>query len=561
MKDHKLGRSYGTWSRFLLLYIPLLLFISGIALYVYYAERQTRHKLFHQQEEVCVENHSHSIMDRLQVVKSDLLFLSLLEEFGAATSTLRESERISIANEFLSFSVARKEYDQIRFIDLDGMERVRINYDDGSPNIVPTDQLQSKGKRYYFRDALKLDRNNIYLSPFDRNIEHGRIEEPFKPVIRFARLVFNADGNRVGVIVLNFLGQNILDELREELHCDHGCRIMLLNRNGFWLRGPVPENEWAFMFKGREDQSFANHFPEEWQRIRTAAGEGHFSSENGYFTFSTIYPLESKEVSSTGHREPFSGSLKQLSGEEYHWKLVTQILPDLYALPPHFFLKLLSGYLSVSFLVAIIALLYARAVEKRKNAETDLENIFNTSIPICITDTTNRIVLFNKAYKEIFPVGNERSKSPIKCYESRPGPACHTDACPLARVLNGEEAVVCEPSKVCSDGTEQHFIVTAQPFLNRHGRIEGIVECFQDITDRRKAEKERDKLLEELRSALSKVKLLSGFLPICASCKKIRDDKGYWNQIEYYVREHSEAEFTHGICPDCANKLYPGVAD
>ena len=61
----------------------------------------------------------------------------------------------------------------------------------------------------------------------------------------------------------------------------------------------------------------------------------------------------------------------------------------------------------------------------------------------------------------------------------------------------------------------------------------------------------------ELQQAMSKVKILSGFLPICASCKKIRDDKGYWNQIESYVRDHSEAEFSHGICPDCAEKLYP----
>ena len=63
-------------------------------------------------------------------------------------------------------------------------------------------------------------------------------------------------------------------------------------------------------------------------------------------------------------------------------------------------------------------------------------------------------------------------------------------------------------------------------------------------------------IIARLKDALSKVNLLSGFLPICASCKKIRDDKGYWNQIESYIRDRSEAEFSHGICPDCANKIY-----
>jgi len=73
----------------------------------------------------------------------------------------------------------------------------------------------------------------------------------------------------------------------------------------------------------------------------------------------------------------------------------------------------------------------------------------------------------------------------------------------------------------------------------------------------RAREKERESLISELTDALSEVKKLSGLFPICASCKKIRDDKGYWNQIESYIRDRSEADFTHGICPECAKKLYP----
>ncbi len=69
-------------------------------------------------------------------------------------------------------------------------------------------------------------------------------------------------------------------------------------------------------------------------------------------------------------------------------------------------------------------------------------------------------------------------------------------------------------------------------------------------------EGEKEKLITDLQAALSKVNVLSGMLPICASCKKIRDDKGYWNQIEKYISEHSEALFSHSICPDCAESLY-----
>jgi len=80
-----------------------------------------------------------------------------------------------------------------------------------------------------------------------------------------------------------------------------------------------------------------------------------------------------------------------------------------------------------------------------------------------------------------------------------------------------------------------------------------------EMIRRKKIEMERKQLIRELKAALSQVKQLSGFLPICANCKKIRDDRGYWKQIEAYIRDHSEANFSHGICPDCAKELYPDI--
>jgi PAS domain S-box-containing protein len=78
-----------------------------------------------------------------------------------------------------------------------------------------------------------------------------------------------------------------------------------------------------------------------------------------------------------------------------------------------------------------------------------------------------------------------------------------------------------------------------------------------DVTERRRVEAEKGRLVRELEASLANVKRLSGLLPICASCKRIRDDRGYWQQVEAYVSDHSEAEFSHGVCPECANKLYP----
>lgn len=82
-----------------------------------------------------------------------------------------------------------------------------------------------------------------------------------------------------------------------------------------------------------------------------------------------------------------------------------------------------------------------------------------------------------------------------------------------------------------------------------------------EIAERKRAEAEKHSLIVELQKALAEVKKLSGLLPICSSCKRVRDDKGYWQQIEGYIRDHSEADFSHGICPECAKKLYPELYD
>ena len=113
----------------------------------------------------------------------------------------------------------------------------------------------------------------------------------------------------------------------------------------------------------------------------------------------------------------------------------------------------------------------------------------------------------------------------------------------------------------------------ARDELSQHkDRLEEIVEARttdlrnayeklrEEDVQRRQVQEEREKLIGELQEALAKVKTLSGFIPICASCKKIRDDKGYWNQIEAYLSAHSEMEFSHSVCPDCARKLYPELS-
>jgi PAS domain S-box-containing protein len=124
------------------------------------------------------------------------------------------------------------------------------------------------------------------------------------------------------------------------------------------------------------------------------------------------------------------------------------------------------------------------------------------------------------------------------------------------RALSGESFKLTE-AYGDTELERRYYENSYNPIIDENGNIIGLTLYLTDITERRQAEEEREMLISELRKALYQVKILRGLLPICASCKKIRNDKGFWEQMEVYIRNHSEADFSHSICPECAIKLYP----
>ncbi|MBU2547691.1 MAG: response regulator [Proteobacteria bacterium] len=107
------------------------------------------------------------------------------------------------------------------------------------------------------------------------------------------------------------------------------------------------------------------------------------------------------------------------------------------------------------------------------------------------------------------------------------------------------------------EGEERWISHLCRPVYDERERFMGKRISNRDVTVRKRAETEREDLIVQLQEALARVKTLSGLLPICSNCKKIRDDQGYWLQLESYIHDHSEARFSHGICPECSRKLYP----
>jgi len=125
----------------------------------------------------------------------------------------------------------------------------------------------------------------------------------------------------------------------------------------------------------------------------------------------------------------------------------------------------------------------------------------------------------------------------------------------LERIASGERIVHHETVRRRKNSDYINVSLTISPIRDDSGSIIGASTIARDITERERVRKEREELITELREALANVRTLKGLLPICAWCKKIRDDRGYWQQIEAFIREHSEAHFSHGICPACAQKV------
>ena len=130
------------------------------------------------------------------------------------------------------------------------------------------------------------------------------------------------------------------------------------------------------------------------------------------------------------------------------------------------------------------------------------------------------------------------------------------EPCPLNDIQVYEAPQFIEHTHYDKNGDMTVVEAGAYPIRNQDGQVDSFVYISKDITARKRLEAEKERLIEELQAALANVRRLTGLLPICMHCKKIRDDKGYWKQLEDYISEHSEAEFTHSLCPECRRKYY-----
>lgn len=309
----------------------------------------------------------------LEALALDLTFLINHSALNEAINNPNTENIASLAEDFANFSRSKGIYDQIRWLDETGMERVRVDYRLNQSQIVPTDRLQNKGKRYYFSDTFKLKAGEIFVSPLDLNIERGEVTIPFKPMIRIGSPIVDRQGVKRGIILLNYYGEEMLQEFNA-VTSNFKNHISILNNEGFWLKSSNSNDEWGFMFK-RDALKLGNRNPRTWSEIHDKA-EGTIINESGIWTWSTVYPLLVGMKTSTGVVDAFVPSRSVLETRKYFWKVVahqeSRLLTDLKA---QIWSKTITITALLLTLIGFSGWKLARAEEKVYEINTGLEQL------------------------------------------------------------------------------------------------------------------------------------------------------------------------------------------
>ena len=489
------------FRRAVLIFAPLILVAAGIMYLLYRAETSAAWSILQTEQSDLVELGRRRVAVTLEPIASDVMYLAGQEAMRQWLTARNPAASRNLAAEYLAFSAHKVVYDQVRFFDLGGREVVRVDRN-GKPRLTPDSQLQDKKDSYYVRETLKLGPGQAYVSPFDLNAEHGAIEQPVKPVIRFGAPVFDHEGHKQGFVLLNYRGARLLDRIGALAAYGPGD-IWFLNSQGYWLRGPRPEDEWGFMYPGRQPSTMAQAYPETWQNIRRNAASAQFMAGGDLFTYARVSPIEA-DMSLSSNEKPVVGIVSSES-----WILVSHVpartIAALTAAPRRNFM---TAFGVAAVLLAAVAWIIARyqtarqsAEQKIRNSEARFRGLLDASpdSAIVATDEEGRIVLINAHTERLF--GHPRDRLIGQLVEIlvperfRGQHAGHRQGYMTGPRVRRMGAGL-DLFGLRADGTEFPVEISLSPIQTGDGVL--VVSDIRDVTEQRKADQKLKDLNDRL---------------------------------------------------------------
>jgi diguanylate cyclase (GGDEF)-like protein/PAS domain S-box-containing protein len=504
---------------FLRIFLPLgTLLLIALALYGQSELSHERSRL-QSQETLNLSLGSSAITGKVEDLSRDLQFLSSQSSLQAAVEQPSAENLARLAQDWKDFSRTQSVYDKLRWLDENGKEVVRVDYAEGQARVIPADQLQNKSQRYFFADAMRLQAGQVYVSPLDLNVELDQLDVPYRPTLRVAMPISNTAARKRGIVILNYHAQTMLQAFVKGTN-SMANRAMLLNSDGYWLKGQAPADEWGFMLQHPE-LSLAARAPDTWRLIRDQ-DHGQVTQADGLWTWQTLYPLAQGQSSSTGATDILAASEGRVDASLYAWKSVAH-MPSamLSGVLLAVWLKLVAVALALagllgfgSWKLTLARFRQAQAEDKLRGVNAHLEQLVtertralenanqelrlseeNLAITlhsigdaVIATDAAGRVKRMNaaaeqlsgwtlveadgRALTEVFRIVDARTRQPM--------------ADPVQLVMKkGQTVELAQHTLLLArDGSEYHVADSAAPIRNNAGTIVGVVLVFSDISEK-----------------------------------------------------------------------------
>jgi PAS domain S-box-containing protein len=531
--------------RFLRIWLPLILVLIAVLWLLYRTDVNALQALTQTDEKHAIQLASQSIAAELGMLRGDALYLAEEASLHRWLDSGDPAARAHLSADLLAFARHRGLYDQIRFIDEHGREIVRVNWNNGQPREAPAAELQDKSGRYYVEKTLALDEGELYISPFDLNIENNVIEQPIKPMIRLGTPVFDHEGRKRGLIMLNYLGQRLLDHLLD-IRSQNDSGLWLLNEEGYWLLGPSPEMEWGFMYPERKTRRFDIEYGDAWRSMLAESKSQQLMGEEGLFTYVRIEP---------------AASLASAMGER--WILVTFVPAAMFSakMAGHSH-GLLIAFVILALVLAIVSgvitqkdMLRRQGEDKVRESESRFRSLLDSAPDaIVIVDNNGCINLINSQTENWFGYSrDELLGQPIERLVPERFRKQHINdregyvSRPLARPM-GTETVLYGLRK---DGSEFPVEISLSPLQTKYGLL--VTSIVRDISARKEAEQAQHQVEARYQELINN-------LPI-GVYRNTPGNNGTFLEVNPTMVEMFEAKSNEELLAHCVSDLYCTPAD
>lgn len=305
---------------FLLYFLLLVLFLTSINLPIYLQyENSVQERLLAQDEASIVsatQMFQKEMYEQLHLLDMLVNSFSLKEYLTEGTA----EQRFRLEKTFENISTSFHRFDQIRLLDHSGQEQIRVDLKGDKGALVPSEELQNKAHRYYFKATKQLPLGQVYVSAMNLNRERNTIEQPYKPTLRFATAVEDSQGNPAGILIMNYLAKGMLDRFRELMTQRFENQGMLVDAEGYWLSSRQLIREWGADLN-KPEQNMSVIYPDLWSEIRQNK-TGVFEAKDGLYRYHSIEPLNFTDSKPAHFRMEHHPLIPDESYTNTDWKIV-----------------------------------------------------------------------------------------------------------------------------------------------------------------------------------------------------------------------------------------------